>query len=253
MSGVRWRSLLVWVALGAALGPFQASGQQRVGNYVSAAYDHGETFDFALSWLKVVGGHAQMTVAPVPNDPDRIRIHSVAQSNAFFSKIFPVHDEIESVVDHDTFSTVIFQKILREGHHSKNELTVVDRQKGVALRKGVETPIPKMVLDPLSTIFYLRKLDLSPGKVHNLTVIADGKVYTLEAVVNGRETVVTDAGRFSTVVVEPKMRHGGIFRDENNRLLIWYSDDERHLPVRIRSEIAAGSITASLRSYALSP
>jgi hypothetical protein len=47
------------------------------------------------------------------------------------------------------------------------------------------------------------------------------------------------------------MRHGGIFRDENNRLVIWFSDDQRRIPVRIRSYLAVGTITASLQSSEL--
>ncbi|MGZ8830382.1 MAG: hypothetical protein ACXW2Q_08395 [Thermoanaerobaculia bacterium] len=29
--------------------------------------------------------------------------------------------------------------------------------------------------------------------------------------------------------------------------MIWYSDDERHMPVRVRSDVRIGSITVSLR------
>lgn len=219
--------------------------------YLSNVLDSGETLTYSLSWLRVVGGHAVITMSPVSGTGGRrIRIHSIAQSNAFFSTFFRVRDEIESVVDASDFGTVIFQKILREGRHNKQELTVIDRSRNVATRKGEEIPVPPMVLDPLSTIVYIRFLALAPGSKTTLTVIADGKVYPIEASVTGRETIRVPAGTFKTVVVEPKMRVGGIFRDENTRLVVWYTDDERRIPVRIRSEIPAGSITASLEQSA---
>jgi len=61
-----------------------------------------------------------------------------------------------------------------------------------------------------------------------------------------RENVQTPAGTFSALLVEPEMVSGGVEREE--RLHIWYSDDERHLPVRIRTELKFGSVTATLKS-----
>ena len=43
------------------------------------------------------------------------------------------------------------------------------------------------------------------------------------------------------------MKGVGIFREEDSDLTIWYSDDARHLPVRIRSDVKIGTITASLK------
>ena len=43
------------------------------------------------------------------------------------------------------------------------------------------------------------------------------------------------------------MLAGSIFKDEG-AMTIWFTDDGRHIPVRIRSELKIGSITANLRS-----
>jgi hypothetical protein len=62
-----------------------------------------------------------------------------------------------------------------------------------------------------------------------------------------RETLTTPAGTFNTVMVEPEMvSASGVSREE--KLYIWYSDDERRLPVRIRTEVKFGSVTATLKS-----
>lgn len=218
-----------------------ASGQVR------EIFDAGETLDFNLSWTRVSGGAARMTISPIPND--RYRITSVAKSGAFFSRIFKVRDEIESIVDRSDFSTLQYHKILDERGKKKDELTVIDEARGVATRKGETLPVPKPIYDPLSLIYYIRTLDLSPGQRHEFSVIADGKLYSVRATVLRRETLVTPAGTFQTVVIEPKMEStAGIYRDDQNQLLVWYSDDERKLPVRIRSDLKIGSITATLRA-----
>ncbi|HEX3583253.1 MAG TPA: DUF3108 domain-containing protein, partial [Thermoanaerobaculia bacterium] len=80
------------------------------------------------------------------------------------------------------------------------------------------------------------------------TILADGKLRDVEAHVLRRETLDTPAGKFDCLVVEPHMEAAGIFReDAKSQMTIWYSDDWRHLPVRIRSEAKIGAITATLR------
>jgi hypothetical protein len=221
-------------------------------SYVDRAYRRGEVLEFTLSWLRVVGGSATMTIAPAAEG--ELRIYSLAQSNAFFSKIFKVRDEIESIVSRESFSTKRFHKTLRERKRFKEELTVVDAARGVALRKGKEIPVPPRVFDPLSLIFYLRTQELTVGVSHNFTILVDDEVHAGVASVIRRETITTEAGTYAAVVVEPRMRGGGIFRDDpDNQLFIWYSDDERRLPLRIKSIIPAGTITASLTRYRLQP
>ena len=213
---------------------------------LQSVYSAGETLDYELSWSSVSGGAARMTIAPI--DANRYRITSVAKSGAFFSRFFKVRDEIESIVGSDDFSTLQYHKMLQEGSKRKDELTVVDERHRVAIRKGKAVPVPDPVFDPISLMYYVRGLDLTSGKTHEFTIVADGKVYKVAAVVGDRETIGTPAGTFKTVVVEPKMESSaGMFKDEQKRLLIWYTDDARRIPVRIRSELKIGSITVSLK------
>ena len=216
------------------------------GAKLDAVYNAGETLDYDLAWSRVSGGAARMTISPI--GADRWRITSIATSGRFFSHFFKVHDEVESIVAARDFTTIEYHKVLLEGSKHKDELTVIDYKDSIAIRKGRATPVTRPIFDPLSMWYYLRDLDLAPGKVHDFTIIADGKVYTVSAHVGNRETIATPAGTFKTVVVEPKMATpAGVFKDEQARLLIWFSDDARHIPVRIRSDLKIGSITVSLK------
>ncbi len=215
---------------------------------VDEIFAAGETLDFSLTWLRMSGGSARMTIEPVAGDASKLRITSIAQTSRTFSRFYNVRDEIESIVDRETFSTLHYRKLLHEGKRNKDETTVIDPAKHEAVRRGDEySTVPTPVFDPLSLIFQLRRLELVPGKVLRFPVFADGKLYTLEATVTGRDTLTTEAGTFKTVVVRPKMEAGGIFRDDKGKLTIWYSDDPRHIPVRITSDVKIGSITATLR------
>lgn len=219
---------------------------------VNGLFATGETLDYDLSWLGIPGGSARMTVGLMPNDPTRFRMTSIAKTSSSFSFIIKVRDEIESIVARDDFSTLRYTKHLNERGKVKDDTTVIDEQRRIATRtRPGHTPqqvaVPEPVFDPLSLVYHLRALDLQPGLTQSFTVFADGKVYRLDARVTGRETLRTPVGTFRTVVVEPKMLAGGLYKDEGS-LTIWYTDDARHIPVRIRSDVKVGSITASLRA-----
>jgi hypothetical protein len=211
---------------------------------VQQKFADGETLDYTLTWLKVTGGTARMTISPTGEA--NFRITSIARSSASFSRFFKVRDEIETTVARDDFSTVRYVKRLDEDGDKHEEVTTVEDGVATRTRKKIKkTHVPRPVFDPISVIYQLRTRDLAPGKVHDFELIADGKLYTVHARVMRREKVQTPAGTFDCVRVEPEMISAGVAREE--RLFIWYTDDDRRLPVRIRTEIKVGAITATLR------
>lgn len=212
---------------------------------VEQAFDRGETLDYTVSWIKLAGGTARMTIAP--QGEDRFRITSVARSGGGLARFVKIRDEIETIVARSDFSTLRYTKKLDERGDRELETTTIENGIATRVRKKVKkVPVPRPVLDPISVIYHFRTLELAPGKAYDFTLISDGKVYTVHAPVVRRETITVPAGTFSCLVVEPEMKSGGVERDE--RLFIWYSDDERHLPVRIRTEVKFGSVTATLKA-----
>ncbi|HEY6843073.1 MAG TPA: DUF3108 domain-containing protein [Thermoanaerobaculia bacterium] len=215
-------------------------------------FNVGETLDYDLTWLAINGGGMRLTIGVAPADPAHYRITSVAKTNPSFAMILSVRDAVMSVVNRSDFSTVRYEKHTVEHNKPKDDVTTIDEAHGSATRtRPNKTPqtvaVPRPVFDPLSLVYHLRALNLQPGTVQRFTVYADAKVYTLEADVLRTETIGTSAGSFQTVVVEPKMQGAGIFKDEGT-MTIWFTNDARHIPVRIRSELKVGSITANLRA-----
>ncbi len=213
---------------------------------VQTVFAEGETLDYTVQWMKVTGGTARTTIASL--DDSRYRITSVARSGGALGRLIRIRDEIETVVARDDFSTLRIKKNLNERGDRKIETTTIED--GVATRKRQATrrfPVPQWVTDPISVIYYVRTLDLTPGKSYAFDLYADLKLYKVNVRVLRRETLQTPAGTFNCVLVEPDMATtGGVRRDET--LHIWYSDDERHIPVRVRTDVKFGSITATLRS-----
>jgi hypothetical protein len=60
-----------------------------------------------------------------------------------------------------------------------------------------------------------------------------------------REVVETPLGRFKTVVIKPLLKSEGVFTLSGD-VFIWLTDDERRIPILIKSKVKIGSITATL-------
>jgi hypothetical protein len=57
--------------------------------------------------------------------------------------------------------------------------------------------------------------------------------------------IKTRLGRFKTVVIKPMLKSEGVF-DRTGDMLIWLTDDERRIPILMKSKVRIGSITATL-------
>jgi hypothetical protein len=60
-----------------------------------------------------------------------------------------------------------------------------------------------------------------------------------------REELVTPLGRFKTIVIQPLLKSEGIFARTGD-MFIWLTDDDRRIPVQMKSKVVVGSITATL-------
>ena len=86
----------------------------RAAEAVDPFFVNGETLDYSLTWLKLTGGSARFTIGLAPGAPDRFRITSVAQTTSGFARIYKVRDEIISFVGRALFTTIQYEKHLRE-------------------------------------------------------------------------------------------------------------------------------------------
>ena len=57
-----------------------------------------------------------------------------------------------------------------------------------------------------------------------------------------------EAGTFKCLIIEPLAREGGLFKSEG-KVLLWLSDDDRKIPVKVSTKVLIGSISAELREY----
>ena len=211
----------------------------------------GERFVFDIKYGFVSAGTAVLGIPDLVRERGRecYRILSVAESNAFFSVFFRVRDVAESRVDARELVPLRFEKHLREGDFRADDVIVFDHDRHIAIypRKGKDRLVPLALdaQDILSSLYYVRMMDLKVGQRVFIENHADKKNYPLEIRVLGKERIEVPAGEFDCIVVEPKMRTAGLFR-HRGALTVWLTDDRLHLPVLMKSKVVIGSISAVL-------
>lgn len=103
------------------------------------------------------------------------------------------------------------------------------------------------IYDLLSALYRLRALPLTSGARHQLNAVHNGTQYAAELRVRGRETVNTSVGSFNAILAEVRVPGNRSVNDY--RIQIYFSDDERRLPVRVMVRHPAGEVRADLASY----
>lgn len=215
----------------------------------------GETLVYEVAWLKIEGG--EMTIATTrERTPDGVPVHRIAlraESNEYVSRFYPVRTRYETWVDARDFLPIRFEKHAREGRYESDELEQFDLARRVAVWRDEEHvratgPVPERFQDIISSFFWLRTQALLPGSSVDVDMYSRGKVYRLRAVVLGREPVETPLGAFTAYKVQPQLREGETDADRNRgKLFLWFSDDDRRLPVMARTVLPIGSVTARLK------
>ncbi len=61
------------------------------------------------------------------------------------------------------------------------------------------------------------------------------------------DTVTVGAGTFISTIVRPTIKTGGIF-SESGEAQVWFTNDERRLPVLLKTKFSRFSLTLSLES-----
>ena len=114
--------------------------------------------------------------------------------------------------------------------------------------KTDELAIPQDAQDAISCLYFVRKsLPLTPGASLSLNVHHDNKNYKLVVRVEGLETLEGPWGKTETARVLAIMPFQGIFLNEGN-VRVWFTTDERRIPVRMKAKVIIGSIVADLVS-----
>jgi hypothetical protein len=215
---------------------------------VGRPFGPGESLKFTVQYGFIKAGYAYLEVPEVREWKGRpvCTLVARAESNKFFSSFYKVRIRIESYWDTLGHFSVRYAENRREGkHREKSEIVFNYELQQAQYQDGRTVPIPPEVQDALSSFYYTRLQALPLGGSVIFDYHSSRKSLPLEVRILGRQQIETPAGKFRCVVIEPILKAGGIFKNKG-RLVIWLTDDERRMPVMMKSKVLIGSISALL-------
>ncbi len=179
-----------------------------------------------------------------------------AETIGAINLLFHVSDKFQSTFDREKGCTAEFDKQTVEGRRQISSTLKLDYAQGKSVldeknlttgqTKRLEAGIPGCLTDLLTGVFYASSQPMEVGKSFDMPVVDPLRTVVVTMKAEGKEELKTPAGTFKTIKVEPTAEAGVV--KNRGQIWIWYSDDERHVPVQMRARLFWGTITFRLAS-----
>lgn len=218
----------------------------------------GEKMFYDIHWALIRAGKAELRVkgdTTIDGQPVRY-FWAKARTLGWVDNFYKVRDTMEAWTDYGVNHALRYKKDQNEGSYHKKVDLIFDKKTNQSyrwargkLQHTIDQPVD--VFDPMSILFSFRKQDLYEGMEFGANV-SDGKISVVgKAFVEGRETVETGIGDIDAWRVRLDIQHlSGVFKKSDDAdLYVWFSADERRIPVKVRSKVVVGSFTMTLREY----
>jgi len=215
------------------------------------AFPQKQTLTYSVDWRVFPAGTAVVRFEAA----DTVEhVSATADTSGAINLLFHVSDKFQATFDRNTGCTAEFDKQTVEGRRQVNSTLKLDYAQGKSIldeknvtknqTKHVETPVPGCLTDLLSGLFYASSQPMEVGKSFQLPVVDALHTVMVTMKVEGKEEIKTPVGTFKTIRVQPTA-DAGVVKNRGN-IWIWYTDDERHLPVQMRARLFWGTITFRL-------
>ena len=224
-----WILLFLLLAL-----PPNALGQRK-GEIASlpfspAPYRVGERLTFDISFSNFISAaHVEIRVVALGNFFGReavlLRGH-VETTGVVSVALFAINDDYISYVDPQTGLPYRSELVARDGTRASENTQ--------ELSGGLH--------DFLSAIYRIRATSLTEGTTQRVSVRRGLEEYQIELKVTGRENVKTKAGSFNAIATQVRISNNSTSRS----IRVFFSEDERHLPVLATARLSGGEVRAEL-------
>jgi hypothetical protein len=219
----------------------------------------GERMEYSVTWEGIRLGAGSLSVEAIDTVQDR-PVYRVALEMAGGPPFYRVEDRIVSWIQPVPFASLQFAQKQKEGNYRRDRKIVLDAEsltytrydlkdgEYVPNQEEADVPIPSGALDEISYLYLARLLPLEVGQRYEFERYfkEDGNPATVEVL--RREEIRVPAGRFKTIVLRPEIATDGMF-GEGGKAEVYVTDDERRIPVRLKTSLSVGSGNMYLTGY----
>ena len=210
----------------------------------------GEELTYKATYGKIPAGTARMRVDCIEMVRGRPAYHLIFTIDGGIP-FFRVHDRYESWVDVETLSSLRHRQQVSEGHFKRTTTYEIYPERAAYQKNG--DSLVASVSNPLddgSFIYAVRSAAVKVGETRQ-----EDRYFRPDrnpVVFTGvrKETVSVPAGTYTAVVVAPTIRTKGMFA-EGGEAQVWFSDDDRRVPVQLKTKFGGFTIKLELQSATL--
>lgn len=214
-------------------------------------FPEGFTFSYSVDWRLVTAGKATLHLDNV-NGEHHIVVN--ADSTGAVALLYHVHDRLETFYNPQTNCALSLIKHTEEGFrrvetkvrydYSRKKAVVDEQNLRAKNQKHEENDIASCVSNTLAAVYYAGSQPLQVGTKFIFPSSDGGKTTDIEVTVEARESVKTPAGSFNTIRVAGEALNGP--QKGKGKIWLWYSDDDRRIPVQMRARAFWGTMTFRL-------
>ena len=215
------------------------------------SFPQRQTLTYSVDWRVFPAGTATIRLESIGENE---RITANADTMGAINMLFHVSDHFQSIFDRQRGCTYQFGKQTAEGRRQISSTLKLDYNQGKSTldeknlvngqTKRLEAPVRGCVTDLLNGIFYASSQPIVPGHSFALPIVDAQRTIYVTMKAESREEIKTPMGTFHTIRVQP-IAEAGVVKNRGN-IWIWYTDDERHIPVQMRARLFWGTITFRL-------
>jgi uncharacterized protein DUF3108 len=225
-----------------------------------SAFDTGEWLKFRMSysgWMKAGNATLQIKDNVIKEKPV---YHVVGKgwTTGAIKWFFKVKDRYESYFDKETGLPYKFIRDINEGGYIKKleiDFDQVNQKAYINDKKQKKTYIidtKPNIQDMVSAYYYLRnKIEVDSlilGDEIETDMFFDKENFGFKLKYLGEEVIRTKFGKVKTLKFRPYVMAGRVFKEEES-LTLWVSNDKNRIPLRIKADLAIGSLRADLEAF----
>lgn len=211
-------------------------------------FEVGETLTYSakLGMLTLGSGTLQVAGIDSVRGVETFRLRFRLQGKTVF---YSLDDVLESYVATDDFQSHRFVQDFVENDKPKHRTFEIFPDSGFYRESGRDTTFasPDDPLDDAAFFYFIRITPLEVGKKYKFDRYfkRDKNPVTIE-VVKRERMELPDGSKVQCLVLHPVIDTKGLFSKRSDTR-IWLTDDERRLPVQIRSKFPFGTVTLRLK------
>ena len=183
-------------------------------------------------------------------------ISGTGKTYGSYDWFYKVRDKFESWVDTATLKPIRHirntkeggTKIYNDNYFKKNTAICYKIEKNIVKKDSVK--FEECTFDVLTMIYYARCIDYSKYKQGDkipIKLYLDGEVHdSLYIRFLGKEKLKTEIGEKNCIMFSPLLIKGTIFSG-GEKMTVWVTDDDKKIPVLIKTPIVVGEIQVKIR------